>query len=60
MIDGKVKIIGKYEKVNHISKSLQKRLLENGMPKNILQKFVDECQKKDATKGYNLGGDLNE
>lgn len=40
IVDGKLKIIGQYEKVNDISKPMQKRLLENGMPKNLLQQFL--------------------
>ena len=39
--DGKLKIIGNYEKVNNISKSLQKRLLENGMPLSILNGLLN-------------------
>lgn len=39
-IDGKQKIIGSYEKVNDISKAMQRRLLENGMSKTELIKFV--------------------
>jgi pilus assembly protein CpaF len=39
-VDEKLKIVGEYEKVNDISKSLQKRLLENGMPQRILQRFL--------------------
>jgi pilus assembly protein CpaF len=39
-VDKKFQIVGEYEKVNDISKSLQKRLLENGMPQSILQRFV--------------------
>ena len=38
-VDGKLKIIGKYEKVNDISASLEKRLLENGMPSSLLERF---------------------
>lgn len=38
--DGKLKIIGKYEKVNDISEALEKRLLENGIPRSILERFV--------------------
>jgi pilus assembly protein CpaF len=38
-VDGKLKIIGEYEKVNDISPSLEKRLLENGMPSSILERF---------------------
>ena len=40
IVDEKLKIVGEYEKVNDISKSLQKRLLENGMPQRILQRFL--------------------
>ncbi|UZQ48862.1 CpaF/VirB11 family protein [Clostridium kluyveri] len=40
MIDGKLRIIGEYEKVNNISKSLQKRLLENGMPFTMLENLL--------------------
>ena len=39
-IDGKKEIIGEFEKINNISKGLQKRLLENGMPKNMIQNFL--------------------
>ncbi len=38
--DGKIKIIGYYEKVNDISKTMQRRLLENGMSKAELSKFI--------------------
>jgi pilus assembly protein CpaF len=39
VVDGKLKIIGEYEKVNDISASLEKRLLENGMPSSLLERF---------------------
>lgn len=35
-----VKVIGKYEKVCDISESLQKKLLENGMPRKTLEQFL--------------------
>lgn len=38
--NGKVKIVGHYEKVNSISESLQRRLRENGMPLRALETFV--------------------
>lgn len=38
MKDGKIK--GEFEKVNTISKSLQKRLLDNGMPEHLIQKYL--------------------
>ncbi len=41
-INGKLKIIGEFEKVNIISESLQKRLLENGVPMDSLEKFLKE------------------
>lgn len=40
VVDEKLKIIGEYEKVNNISKSLQKRLLENGMPLSMLENLL--------------------
>lgn len=40
--DGKVKIIGNYEKVKDISKSIQKRLLENGMPLSVLESLLSK------------------
>ena len=40
IVGGELKIVGKYEKVNNISESLEKRLLENGMPKTMLEKFT--------------------
>jgi len=39
--DGKMQIKGEYQKVENISKILQKRLLENGMPVSLLEKFVE-------------------
>ncbi|SCJ45083.1 Pertussis toxin liberation protein H [uncultured Clostridium sp.] len=39
-INGKTKIKGTFKKVNNISKELQKRLLENGMPINNLKKLA--------------------
>jgi pilus assembly protein CpaF len=38
--NGKVRVIGKYEKVSGISENLQKRLLENGMPFNLLENIM--------------------
>lgn len=40
LTDGKLKILGFYEKADNISEVMQKRLLENGMPKSTLQKFI--------------------
>ena len=37
--DGKIQIKGEFQRVNAISKSLQKRLLENGMPLNLLEEI---------------------
>lgn len=42
VVDGKLKIIGNYERINNISMSLEKRLLENGMPLNILNSLLKE------------------
>lgn len=41
IVDGKVRIIGEFERVDTISISLQKRLLENGMPVNLLERLVN-------------------
>lgn len=41
-VDGKVKIKGEFQKVNDISESLQKRLLENGMPLKLMREIVTE------------------
>lgn len=38
--DGKTKIYGAYEQVRPISKQLEKRLRENGMPISVLQRIV--------------------
>ena len=40
VIEGKLKILGYYEKVNNISNTMQKRLLENGMPSHVLERFL--------------------
>lgn len=37
--DGKIQIKGEFQRVNAISKALQKRLLENGMPINLLEEI---------------------
>jgi pilus assembly protein CpaF len=42
MVDGKLKNVGKFEKVNNISGSLTKRLLESGMPENLLKSILKE------------------
>lgn len=40
--DGKIKTIGEFEKVHNISSRLQRRLLENGMPRNIMQSMIGD------------------
>ncbi|PHS29903.1 MAG: type II secretion system protein E [Alkaliphilus sp.] len=40
IVDEKLKITGSYQKINNMSKALEKRLLENGMPKNTLNRFI--------------------
>ena len=47
-VDGKLKIFGNYEKVNNISNSLQKRLLENGMPLTILEQLLLQEEGKEG------------
>lgn len=41
VVDGKVQIKGEYQKVGNISRSLQKRLLENGMSVSLLEKITE-------------------
>ncbi|OSA94602.1 UNVERIFIED_ORG: type II secretion system protein E [Clostridium botulinum] len=48
VIDDKVKIIGYYEKINDISKNLQKRLLENGMPLSVLKSLLNQNTVKEG------------
>lgn len=49
MIDGKLKILGYYEKVNNISKAMQKRLTENGMPSHVLDAFLsNDIERKEV------------
>jgi pilus assembly protein CpaF len=57
MVDGKLKITGSYEKVNDISLSLEKRLLENGMPRTILDRFNGQSQSLSVDHISNLGGE---
>lgn len=40
VVDGKVNITGHFEKVSDISPGLKKRLLENGMPANMLKDLL--------------------
>jgi pilus assembly protein CpaF len=40
IIDGKVNISGHFEKINDISPALKKRMLENGMPANMLNNIL--------------------
>lgn len=42
VVDGKVKIVGQYEQVEEPSKSLWKRLRENGMPMQTQQRFLNK------------------
>lgn len=46
IVNGKQKISGEFKKVNNISKQLRKRLLENGMPTNDLEKLVTNDLEK--------------
>lgn len=46
MDDGKIDVIGGFEKVNDISKSLQKRFQENGMPMPILNQFISRGENQ--------------
>lgn len=48
VVDGKLKIIGDYEQVSNISKSLKKRLLENGMPLSVLEGLVMKEPEKEV------------
>lgn len=41
LVKGKFKIDGRFEKVNNISENLQKRLLENGLPQEILSRLLE-------------------
>jgi len=49
-VDGKQKIVGHYEKVSEISEGLQKRLLENGMPRHVLNRFLDSAWKESEVR----------
>lgn len=40
IVDGKVCVRGEFQRVNTLSESLQKRLLENGMPVSLLNKIT--------------------
>ena len=40
-VDSKTRIMGEFQRVSVISKSLQKRLLENGMPAKLLQRITE-------------------
>ena len=48
--DGKVKVHGEFQKVSTISASLQKRLLENGMPPRLLERIAGGGVKLDTGK----------
>lgn len=45
VVDGKPRIVGQYEKVNNISEIMQKRLLENGMPKYLLDHLIGGAEE---------------
>ena len=49
--DGKVKVHGEFQKVSPISASLQKRLLENGMPPRLLEQIAGGRMNIDDGKG---------
>lgn len=46
VVDGKVQIKGEYQKVSSISQSIQKRLLENGMPISLLENITGGVNAK--------------
>ena len=48
IIEGKLNIIGNYEKINDLSKNIQKRLLENGMPLSILESLLSPNLTKEG------------
>ena len=48
--DGKVKVHGEFQQVSTISASLQKRLLENGMPPRLLERIAGGGVKLDTGK----------
>ena len=48
--DGKIKVHGEFQKVSTISASLQKRLLENGMPPRLLERIAGGGVKLDTGK----------
>ena len=48
--DGKVKVHCEFKKVSSISASLQKRLLENGMPPRLLERIAGGGVKPDTGK----------
>ncbi|PWL54471.1 MAG: type II secretion system protein E [Clostridiales bacterium] len=58
--DGKVVIKGEFQRVNTISESLQKRLLENGMPVKLLHRITreDETAKQPRRRAVRSSGDL--
>ena len=39
-VNGKTEVTGEFKKINNISKQLQKRLIENGMPQSTLDKLL--------------------
>lgn len=39
-VNGKIEVFGEFKKINNISKQLQKRLIENGMPQSTLDKLL--------------------
>ena len=50
LVDGKYCISGYHEAVTPISESLQKRLIENGMPQELLEQLVAEKPRTPTTK----------
>ena len=40
VVEGKINILGHYQKVHDISEAMAKRLLENGMPRQLLNKIM--------------------
>ena len=43
-IDGKIVIDGEFVRVNPISKELHDRMLENGVPEDMLRKYSEEVR----------------
>lgn len=59
VVNGKIEIIGRFERVETISEKMQKRLIQNGMPYAILEQYFLEGGSTDDSFTHSISSSRN-